>query len=95
MHHVFVGDEWQWALIVFVSPSLCPGGNTSIDNNPKDDGDDGTSFISQEGETFLFPLKGNVAMFIKYKQTHLAGEQLHSTFLYSTFDTVVVFLGEH
>uniref|UniRef100_A0A3Q3PYZ0 Tyrosine-protein kinase receptor n=1 Tax=Monopterus albus TaxID=43700 RepID=A0A3Q3PYZ0_MONAL len=34
------------------------GGNTSIDNNPKQDGDDGTSFIGPEGEPFLYPLKG-------------------------------------
>ncbi|XP_076604688.1 ALK tyrosine kinase receptor isoform X1 [Chaetodon auriga] len=33
------------------------GGNTSIDNNPKHDGDDGTSFLSPEGDSFLHPLK--------------------------------------
>ncbi|XP_027130698.1 ALK tyrosine kinase receptor isoform X3 [Larimichthys crocea] len=33
------------------------GGNTSIDNNPKHDGDDGTSFLGPEGELFLYPLK--------------------------------------
>nr|XP_046204242.1 ALK tyrosine kinase receptor-like [Oncorhynchus gorbuscha] len=34
------------------------GGNTSEANDPKQDGDDGSSFISSEGETFLDPLKG-------------------------------------
>ncbi|XP_034432007.1 LOW QUALITY PROTEIN: ALK tyrosine kinase receptor [Hippoglossus hippoglossus] len=33
------------------------GGNTSIGNNPKHDGDDGTSFLGPEGESFLDPLK--------------------------------------
>ncbi|KAK7905237.1 hypothetical protein WMY93_017844 [Mugilogobius chulae] len=33
------------------------GGNTSLDNNPKHDGDDGTSFLGPEGEPFLYPLK--------------------------------------
>ncbi|XP_044021897.1 ALK tyrosine kinase receptor isoform X3 [Siniperca chuatsi] len=33
------------------------GGNTSIDNNPKHDGDDGTSFLGPEGEPFIYPLK--------------------------------------
>ncbi|KAM3842130.1 ALK tyrosine kinase receptor-like, partial [Diretmus argenteus] len=33
------------------------GGNTSVDN-PKHDGEDGSSFISPEGESYLFPLKG-------------------------------------
>lgn len=36
------------------------GGNTSLDNNPKHDGDDGTSFLGPEGEPFLYSLKGNV-----------------------------------
>lgn len=37
------------------------GGNTSIENNPRHDGDDGTSFLSQLGVPFLsIPLKGNV-----------------------------------
>lgn len=40
-----------------------PGGNTSTDDNPKHDGDDGTSFLSPEGEPFLYPLKGNVKGF--------------------------------
>ncbi|XP_024123285.1 ALK tyrosine kinase receptor isoform X2 [Oryzias melastigma] len=33
------------------------GGNTSIDDNPTADGDDGTSFLGPDGEPFLFPLK--------------------------------------
>ncbi|KAM9777843.1 ALK tyrosine kinase receptor [Neosynchiropus ocellatus] len=33
------------------------GGNTSLSNDPKHDGDDGTSFVGPQGETFLFPLK--------------------------------------
>ncbi|XP_068607730.1 ALK tyrosine kinase receptor [Brachionichthys hirsutus] len=33
------------------------GGNTSIDDNPKHDGDDGTSFLGPEGLPFLYPLK--------------------------------------
>ncbi|XP_047467346.1 ALK tyrosine kinase receptor isoform X2 [Mugil cephalus] len=33
------------------------GGNTSLDNNPKHDGDDGTSFFGPEAEPFLYPLK--------------------------------------
>uniref|UniRef100_UPI0037E7BB8D ALK tyrosine kinase receptor n=1 Tax=Semicossyphus pulcher TaxID=241346 RepID=UPI0037E7BB8D len=33
------------------------GGNTSLDNNPKHDGDDGTSFLGPEGNPFLYPLK--------------------------------------
>nr|XP_046269410.1 leukocyte tyrosine kinase receptor [Scatophagus argus] len=33
------------------------GGNTSRDDNPKHDGDDGTSFLSPEAEPFFFPLK--------------------------------------
>lgn len=37
------------------------GGNTSLENNPKHDGDDGTSFLNPEGVPFLsVPLKGNV-----------------------------------
>lgn len=34
------------------------GGNTSNDDNPKRDGDDGTSFVGP-GELFISPLKGN------------------------------------
>ncbi|KAM9354884.1 ALK tyrosine kinase receptor [Pholidichthys leucotaenia] len=33
------------------------GGNTSIEDNPIHDGDDGTSFLSPDGEPFLFALK--------------------------------------
>ncbi|XP_041827228.1 ALK tyrosine kinase receptor isoform X2 [Melanotaenia boesemani] len=33
------------------------GGNTSLDDNPKTDGDDGTSFLGPDGEPFLYPLK--------------------------------------
>lgn len=40
--------------------SVFPGGNTSLDDNPKTDGDDGTSFLGPDGEPFLYPLKGNV-----------------------------------
>lgn len=39
---------------------LLVGGNTSVENNPKHDGDDGTSFLSPEVVPFLsVPLKGN------------------------------------
>lgn len=42
------------------SPFLLVGGNTSVENNPKHDGDDGTSFLSPEVVPFLsVPLKGN------------------------------------
>ncbi|XP_076015509.1 ALK tyrosine kinase receptor [Genypterus blacodes] len=34
------------------------GGNTSAENNPRHDGEDGTSFHSPEGVLFVFPLKG-------------------------------------
>ncbi|XP_056152315.1 ALK tyrosine kinase receptor [Lampris incognitus] len=34
------------------------GGNTSADNNPIQNGEDGSSFISPEGNTFIDPLKG-------------------------------------
>ncbi|KAI1895174.1 hypothetical protein AGOR_G00103580 [Albula goreensis] len=34
------------------------GGSASVDNNPKKDGEDGSSFISPDGETFFEPLKG-------------------------------------
>ncbi|KAF7653444.1 hypothetical protein LDENG_00082740, partial [Lucifuga dentata] len=37
--------------------SNAAGGNTSIDNNPKRDGEDGTSFLSPEGVPFVYPLK--------------------------------------
>lgn len=34
------------------------GGSASPDNDPRKDGDDGTSFISPDGEMYLEPLKG-------------------------------------
>ncbi|XP_046900732.1 ALK tyrosine kinase receptor [Hypomesus transpacificus] len=34
------------------------GGNSSEANNPKQDGEDGSSFISPDGEMFMDPLKG-------------------------------------
>ncbi|XP_052009504.1 ALK tyrosine kinase receptor-like [Xyrauchen texanus] len=34
------------------------GGRASQDNDPRQDGDDGTSFISPDGEMYLEPLKG-------------------------------------
>lgn len=40
-------------------PSFASGGNTSVENNPQQDGDDGTSFFGHQGEIFLYPLKGN------------------------------------
>lgn len=39
------------------------GGNTSVDDNPKTDGDDGTSFLGPDGELYLLPLKGSVRSF--------------------------------
>lgn len=50
-------------MLIAVISSLFLGGNTSLDNNPKHDGDDGTSFLGPEGEPFLYPLKGNVRGF--------------------------------
>ncbi|XP_051804129.1 ALK tyrosine kinase receptor isoform X1 [Acanthochromis polyacanthus] len=47
------------------------GGNTSVNNNPENDGGDGTSFISQEGELFHIPLKvieGNGEVIISPEQ---------------------------
>lgn len=52
-----------WTIQSLLLPSFFLGGNTSIDNNPKHDGDDGTSFLSPEGQPFLYPLKGNVKGF--------------------------------
>nr|XP_057947022.1 ALK tyrosine kinase receptor isoform X1 [Doryrhamphus excisus] len=34
------------------------GGNTSLNDNPKHDGDDGTSLFGPAGEPYLYPLKG-------------------------------------
>lgn len=62
-------------------PSFLLGGNTSIDNNPKHDGDDGTSFLGPEGEPFLYPLKGNVKQFSSVKlvcSQHLQSGKLNS-----------------
>jgi hypothetical protein len=44
---------------VFLSIPNCAGGNTSVDNNARHDGGDGSSFISPDGETFLDALKGS------------------------------------
>lgn len=46
-----------------VCPPFASGGNTSTENNPKHDGDDGTSILGPGGELFLDPLKGNVQRF--------------------------------
>lgn len=46
-----------------VCPPFASGGNTSVENNPKHDGDDGTSILGPGGELFLDPLKGNVQRF--------------------------------
>lgn len=35
------------------------GGSTSVDNDPEQDGEDGSSFISPDGEIFMDALKGN------------------------------------
>lgn len=67
--------------------SLLAGGNTSIENNPKHDGDDGTSFLGPEGEPFLYPLKGNVT------GSWVCSQHLQSANLYSAFDTFAVFVG--
>ncbi|TKS86277.1 ALK tyrosine kinase receptor [Collichthys lucidus] len=48
------------------------GGNTSIDNNPKHDGDDGTSFLGPEGELFLYPLKETIQQPPQPSLSHLA-----------------------
>lgn len=39
------------------------GGSAWHDNDPRKDGDDGTSFISPDGEMYLEPLKGNTRFF--------------------------------
>lgn len=43
---------------VTVLTSLTIGGSAWHDNDPRKDGDDGTSFISPDGEMYLEPLKG-------------------------------------
>lgn len=37
-----------------------PGGNTSLNDIPKHDGDDGTSLFGPTGDPYLFPLKGDL-----------------------------------
>lgn len=58
-------------VLSFIVLCLFPGGNTSTDNNPKHDGDDGTSFLGPDGEPFLYPLKGNVEGFL-FPETHIS-----------------------
>lgn len=59
-----------WGIFLF----LLVGGNTSVENNPKHDGDDGTSFLSPEAVPFLsIPLKGNA------KELRLGGEKKNNT----------------
>ncbi|XP_039642946.1 leukocyte tyrosine kinase receptor isoform X2 [Perca fluviatilis] len=60
------------------------GGNTSIDNNAKHDGDDGTSFLSPEGEPFLYPLKamegdGEVIISPVQNCSHCESGECHET----------------
>ncbi len=43
--------------------SMVIGGSAWHDNDPRKDGDDGTSFISPDGEMYLEPLKGNTRFF--------------------------------
>lgn len=83
---------WRmWIMFFFLGTGLSqcllcllPGGNTSVENNPKHDGDDGTSFLGPEGEPFLYPLKGNVIGSWVYSR------HLQSGNLYSAFDTFAV-----
>lgn len=84
----------MWIMVFFLGTGLSqcllcllPGGNTSVENNPKHDGDDGTSFLGPEGEPFLYPLKGNVIGSWVYSR------HLQSGNLYSAFDTFAVFVG--
>ncbi|GAA6225488.1 ALK tyrosine kinase receptor isoform X1, partial [Lates japonicus] len=60
------------------------GGNTSLDNNPKHDGDDGTSFLGPEGEPFLYPLKamegdGEVIISPVQNCSHCESGECHET----------------
>ncbi|XP_028995578.1 ALK tyrosine kinase receptor isoform X2 [Betta splendens] len=61
------------------------GGNTSIDNNPKHDGDDGTSFLGPDGEPFLpLPLKamegdGEVIISPVQNCSHCESDECHET----------------
>ncbi|XP_033991228.1 ALK tyrosine kinase receptor [Trematomus bernacchii] len=61
------------------------GGNTSLDNNPKHDGDDGTSFLGPEGEPFLYPLKamegdGEVIISPVQNCSHCESDECHDTY---------------
>lgn len=47
-------------IIIIILPIFFPGGNTSLDDDPRADGDDGTSFFGPDGEPYVYPLKGNV-----------------------------------
>lgn len=42
------------------APVWFVGGSTSVDNDPEQDGEDGSSFISPDGEIFMDALKGNI-----------------------------------
>ncbi|KAK2826374.1 hypothetical protein Q5P01_020588 [Channa striata] len=60
------------------------GGNTSIDNNPKRDGDDGTSFLGPDGKPFLYPLKamegdGEVIISPVQNCSHCESGECHET----------------
>ncbi|XP_068573795.1 ALK tyrosine kinase receptor isoform X2 [Cebidichthys violaceus] len=60
------------------------GGNTSVDNNPKHDGDDGTSFLGPEGEPFLYPLKamegdGEVIISPVQNCSHCESDECHES----------------
>ncbi|XP_029350161.1 ALK tyrosine kinase receptor-like [Echeneis naucrates] len=52
------------------------GGNTSIDNNPKHDGDDGTSFLGPEGEPYLYPLKRKPTLLSQATSTNSSGRMV-------------------
>lgn len=41
------------------APVRFVGGSTSVDDDPEQDGEDGSSFISPDGEIFMDALKGN------------------------------------
>ncbi|XP_073725594.1 ALK tyrosine kinase receptor [Misgurnus anguillicaudatus] len=61
------------------------GGSASKDNNPRKDGDDGTSFINPNGEMYLEPLKGmegNGEVIINPVQncSHCESGDCHETF---------------
>ncbi|KAG7511008.1 ALK tyrosine kinase receptor [Solea senegalensis] len=60
------------------------GGNTSMNDNAKHDGDDGTSFLNPEGETFLHALKameGDGEVIIRPVQncSHCESGECHET----------------